>query len=100
MIKKINELIEYSKNGILSKDISEGDKLNVTLFSMAAGTEISEHTSTKQGFVYVIEGEGTFKLEGKDIVMAPGVFIYMKENSIHSLKASKNSSFILTLVNK
>ena len=99
MDKKINELIEYSKKGILSKDIVKNNKLNITLFCMAKGTEISEHTSTKQGFVYVIEGNGIFNLEGKDITMSPGVFIYMKENAIHSLKADENTSFILALTN-
>lgn len=95
MNEKINELIEYSKKGILSKDIVKNDKLNTTLFCMAKGTEISEHTSTKQGFVYIIEGNGIFNLEGKNITMSPGVFIYMKENAAHSLKASENTSFIL-----
>lgn len=99
MIENINKLIEYSKKGVLSKVIAKSGKLDVTLFCMAEGTEISEHTSTKQGYVYVIEGDGIFNLEGKDIKMAPGIFIYMKENSIHSLKANNNTSFILSLVN-
>lgn len=98
--KKIIELIEYSKKGILSKDIVKNDKLNVTLFCMAKGTEITEHTSVKQGFVYIIEGDGVFILEGKEIIMSSGVFIYMKESAVHSLKAKQNISFILTLVNK
>ena len=97
MTEKINELIEYSKKGILSKEIVKNDKLNITLFCMAEGTEMSEHTSTKPGTVYVVEGAGIFNLEGKDILMAPGVFIYMEENSVHSIKANKNTSFILSL---
>lgn len=97
MIEKINELIEYPKGGILSKDIIKNDKLNVTLFCMAEGTAISEHTSTKQGFVYIVEGKGVFNLEGESITMLPGIFIYMEENSIHSLKADENTSFILVL---
>ncbi|MFC2143690.1 cupin domain-containing protein [Candidatus Aenigmatarchaeota archaeon] len=64
---------------------------------MAKGTEISEHTSTKQGFIYVIEGDGIFNLEGKDIQMSSGVFIHMKENAVHSLQANENTSFILVL---
>ncbi len=99
MHEQINELIEYSKKGILSKSIAGNDKLDVTLFCMAKGTEMSEHTSTKQGFVYVIEGNGVFNLEGKEIKMLPGVFIYMNENAVHSLKADENTSFILTLAN-
>lgn len=99
MIKKISELIEYPEKGILSKDIVKNSKLNITLFSMAKGTEISEHTSTKEGYVYVIEGKGNFNLLGEDIPMAKGVFIYMKENSAHSLRADENTSFILALLN-
>ncbi len=98
MFEKINDLINYSSKGILSKVIMK-DKLNVTLFSMAKGTEMSEHTSTKPGSVYVVEGRGIFNLAGKNIQMAAGVLIYMKANSIHSLKAEENTSFILTLVN-
>lgn len=99
MTENINKLIKYSKKGVLSKVIAKSNKIDVTLFCMAEGTELSEHTSTKQGYVYVIEGDGIFNLEGKDIKMSSGVFIYMKENSIHSLKVSKNTSFILSLVN-
>lgn len=98
MNKDLKEFIEYSKEGIVSKVILKENEKNVTLFSMSKGTEISEHTSTKQGFVYVIEGEGIFNLEGKKIKMVPGVFMYMKENAIHSLKAKKNTSFLLMLM--
>ena len=98
MDEKINELIEYPEKGILSKSIVKSEKLDVTLFCMAAGTDISEHTSAKQGYVHVIEGKGVFNLEGKDIEMSEGVFIQMKEGVVHSLKAEENTSFLLVLV--
>jgi len=97
MNKNINEMIEYPQEGILSKDIVKSDKLDITLFCMAAGKEISEHTSTKQGTVQVIEGKGSFNLEGEEIEMLPGTIIFMKESAKHSLKAEENTSFILTL---
>ena len=96
-MKNIIELIEYPKEGILSKEISKNDKIDVTLFCMALGTEIDEHTSTKQGFVYVVDGKGLFNLEGEEIEMIPGVFIPMRENAVHSLKAEENASFVLVL---
>ncbi|OGZ33157.1 MAG: hypothetical protein A2174_00170 [Candidatus Portnoybacteria bacterium RBG_13_41_18] len=99
MNENIEKLIEYPKNGILSKEIVKNDKLNVTLFCMAGGTEISEHTSTRQGFVYVIERDGNFSLEGKNIKMAPGIFIYINKNAVHSIKADENIGFILVLTN-
>lgn len=99
MNEQLNKLIEYPQKGILSKDIIKNDKLDITLFCMAKGTAISEHTSTKPGFIYVIEGEGVFNLEEKEIIMLSGVFIYMNENALHSLKANENTSFILSLMN-
>ena len=95
--RNIHELITYSQGGILSKELVKTGKLNITLFSMAKSTELTEHTSTKEGSVYVIEGNGTFTLEGEKIPMNPGVFIYMKKNAVHALKAKENTSFILSL---
>lgn len=97
MEKNILKMIEYPKEGVLSKEIIKEKRLNITLFCMAKNTEISEHTSTKSGTVYVIEGNGIFNLQGKDIVMTQGVLIHMKENAVHSLKAIENTSFLLSL---
>ncbi|MEK6936247.1 MAG: cupin domain-containing protein [Nanoarchaeota archaeon] len=98
MNKNTKEMIEYPEEGVLSKVIIKDKKLNVTLFCMAKDTDITEHTSTKSGTIYVVEGSGIFNLEGKDIVMKQGVLIHMKENAVHSLKAIENTSFLLTLV--
>jgi nitric oxide dioxygenase len=98
MEKNIKEMIEYPDEGVLSKEILKNDKLNISLFCMAAGTEIGDHTSTKQGYIYVIEGDGIFNLEGKDIKMKEGQVIFMKENAVHSLKANKNTAFVLCLI--
>ena len=99
MDKKIFELISYSDNGILSKVLLKNDKVDNTLFCMAKGTQLSEHTSTKQAIIYVLEGKGMFNLEGKKIKMTEGTFIHMKENAVHSLKVSENTSFILISIN-
>lgn len=99
MGKNLKQMIEYPKEGVLSKEIIRDKKLNVTLFCMAKNTEISEHTSTRAGTVYVIEGKGIFNLEGKDIEMKDGILIQMNENAVHSLKAKENTSFLLSLFN-
>jgi nitric oxide dioxygenase len=95
--KNIKEMIEYPKEGILTKKIVKNNEVDVTLFCMTNGSELSEHTSTKGGLIFVIEGNGVFNLQGKKIKMLPGVFISMDKNSIHSLNVSENTSFMLTL---
>jgi len=99
MYKELKKMIVYAPNGILSKELIKTETLNLTLFCMAKGTEISEHTSTKEGTVYVIEGKGLFYLAGKKVIMIPGTLILMKKNQKHSLKAEENTAFILSLIN-
>lgn len=96
--KNLKELIEYPKEGIVSKLIVKNEKIDMTLFCMANGTNISEHTSTKQGVVHILEGEGSFNLEGSEIKLQEGVIIYMDKNARHSLSVVKDTSFLLTLV--
>jgi len=96
--ENIKDLIEYPKKGIVSKEILKTEKIDVTLFCMAENTSISEHTSTKEGIVYVLEGEGIFILEGEKIEMKPGVMISMKNNALHSIRADKDMAFTLILI--
>ena len=95
--KDIKEMIDYSNGGIISKVIEKNDVGDVTLFSMSKETEISTHTSIKAGYVYVVEGDGIFNLEGEEIPMKSGVLIFMDANAKHSLSAKENTSFILIL---
>ena len=97
--KNIKELIEYSKGGILSKVVFKDGKNDITLFCVGEGTKIAEHTSTRQGFVFVLEGDGIFRLENEEIKMKSNVMIFLKKNVVHSIKARKNISFILCLYN-
>jgi nitric oxide dioxygenase len=95
----LKRLVEYPKEGILSKDILKTGKVSMTLFCMGKGAELTEHTSTKEGIIVVLEGKGVFNMKGKKIVMKPNVSIFMKKNAAHSLRASSNLSFFLILSN-
>ena len=95
--ENIKRLISYSEEGIISKALLKTHKVNITLFCMAKDTDMGNHTSTKEGMIYVIEGNGIFNLEGNEIKMMPGIMIFMKKNAVHSLTAKENTSFILYL---
>ncbi|WLT40693.1 cupin domain-containing protein (plasmid) [Synechocystis sp. B12] len=94
---RLQEHIEYPKAGVLSKALLQDKTCQYTLFCLAADTEISEHTSTRNAVVQGIEGTGILTLEGKDIPLEPGVFIVMPAHAPHALKAISNLSFLLTL---
>lgn len=93
----LQELIEYSDTGILSKVIVKDNNCQHTLFCLAQGTELEEHTSSRNAAINVIEGKGTLRLEGREIDLKPGVFVYMRANAPHALQALENLAFVLTL---
>ncbi|NJL61485.1 MAG: cupin domain-containing protein [Methylacidiphilales bacterium] len=93
----LQDLIEYPKSGILSKVLLKDKNSQYTLFCLAASTEIDEHTSTRNAVITVIEGTGNLNLEGKDIALAPGGFVFMAANAPHALQAKENLAFVLAL---
>ncbi|MEB3219316.1 MAG: globin domain-containing protein [Nostocales cyanobacterium 94392] len=93
----LQDLIEYPQSGILSKVLFKDNNSQYSLFCLAAGTEIDEHTSTRNAVITVVEGTGNLNLEGKDIALAPGVFVFMSANAPHALQAKENLAFVLTL---
>jgi nitric oxide dioxygenase len=93
----LQDLIEYPNSGILSKILLKDNNNQCSLLCLAAGTEINEHTSTRNAIITIVEGRGNLNLEGKDIALAPGVFVFMPANAPHALQARENLAFILTL---
>ncbi|HEY9736109.1 MAG TPA: cupin domain-containing protein [Trichocoleus sp.] len=97
VVAQLTEKIEYAATGVLSKLLLKTAYCQYTLFCLAAGTDISEHTSTRNAVVQVLEGRGTLTLEGQAIALKPGLFIFMPANAPHALSAEDNLAFLLTL---
>ena len=93
----LRERIEYPADGVLSKVLFKDNNCQYTLFCLAADTNISEHTSTRNAVLNVIEGRGILTLEGQDIQLEPGLFVFMKAHAPHALNAEQNLAFLLTL---
>ena len=93
----LQSLIEYPTSGILSKVLLKDNNSQYSLFCLAAGTEIDEHTSTRNAVITVFKGTGNLNLEGKDIALAPGVFVFMPANAPHAVQAKDNLAFMLAL---
>ena len=94
---QLQDTIEYPAAGVLSKILVKDNNCQYSLLCLAAGTEICEHSSARNATVNVIEGKGILILEGKDIVLEAGVFVFLPARALHALKAEENLAFILTL---
>ncbi|MDB9314069.1 cupin domain-containing protein [Spirulina sp. CS-785/01] len=97
LILSLPDAISYSESGILSKVLFKDESCQYTLFCLSAGTEIEEHTSTRNAMVQVLEGTGQLWLEKEEVTLTAGKFILMPANIPHALKAESNLAFLLTL---
>lgn len=97
MNKDLNELMQFPSEGVFSTVLAKSDNYNYTLMCLAKGTDIDDHTSTKNGVVQVLKGKGIFTLEGEKIEMKPGVFIFMSANAVHALRADEDLAILLCL---
>ncbi|CAD5978076.1 hypothetical protein PA905_18710 [Planktothrix agardhii CCAP 1459/11A] len=97
IILNLKDKIQYSDAGIFSSVLWKNEICQYTLFCLAKGTDISEHTSSRNATVQVLEGAGILTLNGEDIRLEPGIFIVMDANAPHALKAESNLAFLLTL---
>jgi len=95
--RNLNEIMQFPKEGIFSTVLAKSDIYNYTLMCLAKGTDMDEHTSTKNGVVQVLKGKGTFTLFDKEIEMKPGIFIFMPKDAPHSLKADEDLAILLCL---
>ncbi|MGV0025923.1 cupin domain-containing protein [Phormidesmis priestleyi] len=91
------DIIEYPQTGVKSKVLLEDGNCRYTLMSLAVGIHLAEHAVGRNATVNVIEGQGVLTLEGKEIALGSGVFVFIPANAHHALKAETNLAFLLTL---
>lgn len=85
--------IEYAEE-VGRKIIAKDKHRQAVLVCLKAGTALQKHTSAYDGFITVIEGQGTFILEDQEIALEPGVFIAMPANAVHAVQAISNLAFL------
>jgi quercetin dioxygenase-like cupin family protein len=90
--------IEYSPEGIISKQIVRNDAGKVTLFSFDKGQSLSEHTAAFDEMIQILEGEANVIIDGKENILTAGEAIIMPANLPHALKAVRKFKMILITI--
>lgn len=90
--------IDYSKGGIVSKNVMKKETGNITLFAFDQGEGLSEHTAPFDALVQVIEGNAEIVIDGKSYALALGDSIIMPANIPHAVNAVENFKMILTMI--
>lgn len=91
---QLRDRIEYAAEGVRRQIVVKDEQRQAILVCLTAGTVLSSHSSSHDGFIIVIEGQGVFTLEGQEITLEPGVFISMPANAVHSVNAIANLAFL------
>jgi quercetin dioxygenase-like cupin family protein len=86
------------KRGIHSQTLSKGGGVEVVLFTLAAGEELSEHTSARPVIVHALRGTGDLTVAGDPYPLAPGAWLRMAPRTQHAIVAASELVFALYLL--
>jgi len=90
--------VQPPDKGILSRTLSNDDRLKVVVFGFALDEELSEHTASMPAILHFLQGEATVTL-GEDTVEArPGTWVHMPTGLRHSIQAKTPVVMLLLLV--
>ena len=92
------ELIQYSKDSIVSKTILDKTSGTITLFAFDKGQKLSEHTSPYDAVVQVLDGCAQLTIGGRDVNVSAGEIIVMPSNVPHSVFADEKFKMLLTMI--
>lgn len=84
--------------GILSQTLSNEDDIEFLLFALAAGEQLSEHTSARPAIIHILEGERELTVGGDAHPARPGTWLRMAPEVKHSLVARTPMQMALYLL--
>ena len=94
----LSQTIEYSKGGIVSKQILKNQAGNVTLFSFDKEQGLSEHSAPFDALVQIIDGRAKITIGGTPHLLETGQIIIMPANIPHAVYAVEQFKMVLTMI--
>lgn len=86
------------ERGIHSQTVAKEDGIELVLFAMAAGEELSEHTSARPAIIHVVSGAGALTVDGDHYEVGPGSWLRMAARTQHAIEARTGLVFALYLL--
>ena len=93
----LESIVEFAKNGIVSKTLIKTKTTEVSLFCMSPWQSISTHKSSFPATIHVLCGNGVVTLADKNYQTKPNAWFYMPAQLPHAIEATENLVFLLTL---
>lgn len=97
MYVDLEAMMEFAKDGIVSKTLIKAPKREISLFCMSKGQSMSTHKSSFPATIHVLQGSGEVTLADKTYQAKPNAWFYMPAQLPHAIEATGNLVFLLTL---
>lgn len=94
----LKDEITYADGAVISKMLLQKETGNITLFSFDKGQGLSEHTSPFDAVVQVVEGEGSFIVDGELKTVKENEMFIMPANIPHDVQASEQPFKMLLIM--
>lgn len=95
---KLEKMVLYQKNAIVSKQLLNKRAGTLTLFAFAKGESLSEHTAPYDATVLLLDGKAEIALDGVIHKIKKGEFITMTANVPHALNAVERFKMLLIMI--
>lgn len=84
----LKALVDVADGAVVSRTLLQKETGNITMFAFDQGQGLSEHTSPFDAVVEVVEGEGTFIIDGEPQTVKAGEMLIMPANIPHDVQAA------------
>jgi quercetin dioxygenase-like cupin family protein len=98
-ILDLKNLVPYVEGKVVSQTLLEGDMINMSVYTIDKGEELSCQASTGETLAYVIKGKMNAKIWGDEYYLNEGEMINLPNNISHQLKAVDKLTVLLTTLN-
>lgn len=96
----LESMIEFAREGIVSKTVAKRVGNETSLFCMSTGQELSTHSAGFPATIHVLKGKGRVTLGNQTYEAKPNAWFYMPTGLPHALQSAEDLVFLLTLFKK
>lgn len=97
---EFTSLVDYQEGQVISRTLSQGPNLSLTLFAFDKNEEISTHASSGDALVQILDGQARITIGGQQFHLKKGEAIVMPANIPHALFAVERFKMFLTVIFK
>ena len=97
-IDDVAAAVTIQAGAVVSKVVYRDEIVNLTVFGLDAGEELTEHRAARPAVVQVLAGRLHFTVNGEELDAEPGFWLHMPSGTPHSLVAVEPTVMLLTLL--